>query len=728
MSKEQEAKARSQPDEGLPSVQKRRQARPNLPQAGPPGSQSPSSSIHGVRLPLLPCPERSQALRNQNTQTDRPELRQALPRSSATSERREPLPALLPLPRQAATLTATPRHSVGAANVPRLPALPAVGSTTSAPCRDRIASTKAVRLPEVVPRPQGNPSKQQMAATAESWGTALQVPASILTPLQARPEQHNRLPPSHAAAKSPRLRVQQGVLRHHAPPSSLATPARTAQVPATKTEKTPAAQTETDDHAQEDTRAAGGTSKPCSLAAALGPAAQADGIACHPQGKTPHPEDVAQCLDSEPEPLEELESTAAGPSREEQRDLMQGEEQRDAATKDPSGGRQQKEPTSNLHQDPDAAHQQGPGSPHNTGGDSAGEAVSHAQSASLALSGTTNAEPAASAQAAGPASEGDKEPLGASARRDANSPSPLPAAMPDPSTNTQGRPSTLQDQVKINWDVYGRSSFLPAMRTIPSGEREGRRLSWWNVSWPSSVRVPRLRGIWAAHDGDTAAGTAPSASGSQEMAGRTAGQRLPYLCPSTSKTTLQDVQEEWEESPKREAVAEADDVPPSMSPAPSGEADAGPSAAPMAAVPGPEELTPVCMPEDGKSSAPPLAVDPVEEASTAPLTPSACEEEEAAPSPLVGSLLQEVSSKPRGSAQRSSHFQAVPEEGPGTAALPHAAARRRWPNFFRTALRALRRAFSCSCITGDREQQHEAARTRQLPRDGSFGPEDGASE
>ncbi|XP_040421100.1 proline-rich protein 36-like [Cygnus olor] len=570
-----------------------------------------------------------------------------------------------------------------------------------------------------------------MAATAESWGTALQVLTSILAPLQARPKQDNGLPPSHAAARSPRLRVQLRVLRHHAPPSSLATPARTAQVPATKTEKMPAAQTETDQHAQEGTRAAGGTSKPCSLAAAPGPAAQADSIACHPQGETPHPGDVAQylaVLDSEPEPLEELESTAAGPSREEQRDLTQEEEQRDAATKDPSGGRQQKEATSNLHQDPDAAQQQGPGSPHNTGRDSAGEAVSHAQSASLALSGPTNAEPAASAQAAGPVSEGDKEPLRASAPRDANSPSPLPAAMPDPSTNTQGRPSTLQDRVKINWDVYGRSSFLPAMRTIPSGEREGCQLSWWNVSWPSSVRVPRLRRTRAAHDGDTAAGTAPSASGSQEMAVRTAGQHLPYLCTATSKTTLQDVQEEWEESPKREAVAEADDVPPSTSPAPSGEAAARPSAAPMAAVPRPEDLTPVCMPEDGKSSASPLAADPVEEASTAPLTQSACEEEEAAPSPLAGGLPQEVSSEPRGSAQRSSHFQAVPEEGPGTTALPHVVAHWRWPNLFRTALQALRRAFSCSCITGDREQRREAARTRQLPRDGSFGPEDGASE
>lgn len=124
---------------------------------------------------------------------------------------------------------------------------------------------------------------------------------------------------------------------------------------------------------------------------------------------------------------------------------------------------------------------------------------------------------------------------------------------------------------------------------------------------------------------------------------RTAGQRLPYLCPTSSKSTLQDVQEEWEESPKREAVAEADDVLPSTSPAPSGEADARRSAAPMAAVPWPKELPPACMPEDGKSSASPLAADPVLEARTAPLTPSACEEEEAAPSPLAGGLLQEVS-------------------------------------------------------------------------------------
>lgn len=201
---------------------------------------------------------------------------------------------------------------------------------------------------------------------------------------------------------------------------------------------------------------------------------------------------------------------------------------------------------------------------------------------------------------------------------------------------------------------------------------------------------------------------------------RTAGQRLPYFCSTTSKTILQDIQEEWEESPRIEAVAEADDVLPSTSPAPSGEADARPSAAPMAAVPGPEELPPACMPKEGKASASPLAAHPVLEARTAPLTPSACEEEEAAPSPLAGGLLQEVSkvylprptvmeatdpcrwasrplipypsgiggigarsmakqwptglwfslpmqvsSEHRSSAQCSSHFQSVPEEGPG---------------------------------------------------------------
>nr|XP_038025931.1 proteoglycan 4-like isoform X3 [Anas platyrhynchos] len=547
-----------------------------------------------------------------------------------------------------------------------------------------------------------------MAATAESRGTALQAPASILAPLQARPQQDNRPTPSHAAARSQRPRVQLRVQRHYAPPSSVATPARTAQVPATKTEKMPATRRRKDGHAREDTRAAAGISKP--------------------------------------------------------------------------GGRQQKEATWNLHWDPDAAHQQGPGSPHSTGRDSAREAVSPAQSASLAMSGPTNAEPADSAQVAGPASEGDKNPMGASAPRDAKSPSPLAAAMPGPSTSSQKRPPTLKDRVKINWDIYGCSSFRPAMQIIPSGEREGCQLSRWNESWPSSVKVPRLRRIWAADDGDTADSTAASASGRQEVAVRTAGQRLPYFCSTTSKTILQDIQEEWEESPRIEAVAEADDVLPSTSPAPSGEADARPSAAPMAAVPGPEELPPACMPKEGKASASPLAAHPVLEARTAPLTPSACEEEEAAPSPLAGGLLQEVSkvylprptvmeatdpcrwasrplipypsgiggigarsmakqwptglwfslpmqvsSEHRSSAQCSSHFQLVPEEGPGTAALPHAVARSQLPPLFRRALRALRRSYCFSCITEDLEQR-EADSTRELPTDGSFGPEDGASE
>lgn len=48
------------------------QVRPKPPQAGPPCSQTPSLSIHGVRLPLLPCPQRSQASRNKNTQVGSP--------------------------------------------------------------------------------------------------------------------------------------------------------------------------------------------------------------------------------------------------------------------------------------------------------------------------------------------------------------------------------------------------------------------------------------------------------------------------------------------------------------------------------------------------------------------------------------------------------------------------------------------------------------------------------
>eukprot|EP00075_Anas_platyrhynchos_P015433 XP_027304686.1 verprolin-like [Anas platyrhynchos] len=156
MPKEQEAKACSQPNKGLPSMKKHHQVQPKPPQAGPLCSQTPSLSIHGVRLPQLHCPQKSQASRKKSTQTDSLKLRQALPGSSATGERRDPLPALPPLPRQAATLRTTHRHSVGASTIPRLPSLSVAGSTSSVPCRDCITSTKAVRLPEVVPRPQGH--------------------------------------------------------------------------------------------------------------------------------------------------------------------------------------------------------------------------------------------------------------------------------------------------------------------------------------------------------------------------------------------------------------------------------------------------------------------------------------------------------------------------------------------------------------------------------------------
>ncbi|XP_056182126.1 uncharacterized protein LOC130143467 [Falco biarmicus] len=59
-----------------------------------------------------------------------------------------------------------------------------------------------------------------------------------------------------------------------------------------------------------------------------------------------------------------------------------------------------------------------------------------------------------------------------------------------------------------------------------------------------------------------------------------------------------------------------------------------------------------------------------------------------------------------------------PEDEPGMAALPHAPARRRRPSLFRRALRALCKAFCCTCIRPQREQQRRAG--RRVPRDGSW--------
>ncbi|XP_040550223.1 uncharacterized protein LOC121112509 [Gallus gallus] len=295
--------------------------------------------------------------------------------------------------------------------------------------------------------------------------------------------------------------------------------------------------------------------------------------------------------------------------------------------------------------------------------------------------------------------------------------------MPESSGQGLGEARRLQDPREINREAYGYSPMIPALRRIREEDRNERMLSHWDISWPRNVRSPRQQRLQARGDAFSTAGTAQGMPGIRPTTSRAAvrfpdsgdsrvwsprlsvvqeessddsdsavstaegmqdardtavtdkGTHPPScLCPST----LEAVEDDWECDSEEDAASEAVSVTPSTSDDSSAEVESTSSASSVAADPRPEEHV------------------------------SACEGADVGPQ-------HEVSAETGEGAQSSVCFRDAPEEGPGTAAAPHAAARRRMPAVFRMALRALRRVFTCSCIRGQREERHEAANTRQLP-------------
>ncbi|XP_040550221.1 uncharacterized protein LOC121112507 [Gallus gallus] len=380
----------------------------------------------------------------------------------------------------------------------------------------------------------------------------------------------------------------------------------------------------------------------------------------------------------------------------------------------------------------------------------AGQSSGTLQAASLSPSDEAHAVCSLSLLDAGPGPAGHLEPLPASVLEDAeSSDSPEAAssaeeadgaslplsvseggareepavAMPESSGQGLGEARRLQDPREINREAYGYSPMIPALRRIREEDRNERMLSHWDISWPRNVRSPRQQRLQARGDAFSTAGTAQGMPGIRPTTSRAAvrfpdsgdsrvwsprlsvvqeessddsdsavstaegmqdardtavtdkGTHPPScLCPST----LEAVEDDWECDSEEDAASEAVSVTPSTSDDSSAEVESTSSASSVAADPRPEEHV------------------------------SACEGADVGPQ-------HEVSAETGEGAQSSVCFRDAPEEGPGTAAAPHAAARRRMPAVFRMALRALRRVFTCSCIRGQREERHEAANTRQLP-------------
>ncbi|XP_075000826.1 uncharacterized protein LOC142079974 [Calonectris borealis] len=181
MPMDEEAKEHAQPAHGLPSLQKRRQVGRRQLQAAPQGSQSRASSLHGDRLPRLPCPESSQTAGSRRAQTDSLAHRVALPCSRVTTrEETARLPALPPLPRQAAAPAHAPAAwPPGAARTcGKLVFVPAPPPASSARGRERTISTAASGHRQLVPSAGGIRGDQGTALRVKRWTPAPHKPAA----------------------------------------------------------------------------------------------------------------------------------------------------------------------------------------------------------------------------------------------------------------------------------------------------------------------------------------------------------------------------------------------------------------------------------------------------------------------------------------------------------------------------------------------------------------------
>ncbi|KAM6033068.1 uncharacterized protein LJ206_001900 [Theristicus caerulescens] len=182
---DEEANAYSQPANGLLSLRKRRQVGRRQPQAAPQGSQSQASSLRGDRLPQLPCPGSSQAAGSRRAQTDSLARRGALPCNRVMQEETAPLPALLPLRRQAVAPGHAPaaRPPGAASTCCKLPPLPAAPSAPSAWGRETAISTAASARQQLGPSAPGICSDRGTAAglARRDWAHSMAVPTTART-------------------------------------------------------------------------------------------------------------------------------------------------------------------------------------------------------------------------------------------------------------------------------------------------------------------------------------------------------------------------------------------------------------------------------------------------------------------------------------------------------------------------------------------------------------------
>ncbi|XP_029853334.1 uncharacterized protein KIAA0754-like [Aquila chrysaetos chrysaetos] len=244
MPMDEEANARSQPANGLPSLQKRRQVGHRQPEAAPQGSQRQASSLRGNRLPRLPCPERSQATGSRHAQTASLARRVALPRSGATREETTRLPALTPLPRPAAAARHAPAARPPGAASPccKLPPLPAAPAASSARGRETSTGTAASGHRRIVPSARGVRGDPGTAARARVQRPAPLSPTARAAAVKGTAQCLRSEVPRKVAAASRRPSQQPEARRDGARSTAVATTARTDEVGAADGGAAPTAQ------------------------------------------------------------------------------------------------------------------------------------------------------------------------------------------------------------------------------------------------------------------------------------------------------------------------------------------------------------------------------------------------------------------------------------------------------------------------------------------------------
>ncbi|KAM6354178.1 uncharacterized protein FN964_007484 [Alca torda] len=313
-----------------------------------------------------------------------------------------------------------------------------------------------------------------------------------------------------------------------------------------------------------------------------------------------------------------------------------------------------------LFQDPEAGSQEEPGWPSSPRTEGTAEEGDHPQSASPAPAGPADAEPAASAPAEAPKEDGHLAPLAPEARDEANAPaSPVsgertPAEEPECQVPAPHGPTLHEDALQDTALSVVREVVINAVRIVQSDLAQSTRA-----------------------ETATETGGAP-----QDTQSPLAGEPQGEAGPTLHEDALQDIAL----SVVREVVINAVLVVQSDPAQSTGAGTAGTTS------PAPERTES------------PSAAEPRGEASTTPLAPAADEEGDAAASPGAGDPEHQVPPEHAEEAQPCCSCRDVAEEVPGIATLPSAPAPRRRPSLFRRALKALRRAFCCSCITAQKEQ------------------------